>query len=223
MSDAKQALIVWGGWQGHTPKESADVFEKELTDAGYAVTVRDTLDAYLDAGLMRSLDLIVPIWTMGEISKQQWAALNQTVADGCGYAGFHGGIIDSFRNNTEYQFMTGGQWVAHPGNCEPTYEVYTVDHEHEITEGVDRFTLADTEQYYIHFDPGVHVLMATKIAHGLGDTGKYPVGVTMPFAWTRQWGKGRVFVACWGHTYKDFDVPEARDVVTRGMVWATRS
>ncbi len=219
---AKHALIVFGGWDGHTPRQSAEVFAPELENAGYQVTLRDTLDAYADHDLMGALDLIVPIWTMGEISKEQWAGLNKAVYDGCGLAGFHGGVIDSFRQNTEYQFMTGGQWVAHPGNSEPAYTVRTTDPDHEITRGIGSFDLADTEQYYVHTDPGNHVLMHAKVDHGLGDTSQYPVGVDMPFAWTRQWGQGRVFVACWGHTYKDFDVPEAKQIVTRGMIWASR-
>lgn len=217
-----KALIVHGGWDGHTPTESAHVFAPLLRDAGYDVELRETLDAYLDADLMASLDLIVPIWTMGEISKEQWKALHDTVHAGCGLAGFHGGIIDSFRNNSGYQFMTGGQFVGHPGNAEPTFDVYTVDRDHAITAGIDRFTLPHTEQYYMHVDPGVHVLMASRIEHGLGDTSTYPVGVEMPFAWTRAWGKGKVFVAAWGHTDADFDVPQAKEVVLRGMKWATR-
>lgn len=218
----KKALIVYGGWEGHTPKESAAVFEPELKSRGYDVEMRDSLDAYTDEALMQSADLIVPIWTMGEISKEQWQGLHETVHAGCGLAGFHGGIIDSFRNNNNYQMMTGGQFVGHPGNTQPTYEVYTVDKEHEITKGIDRFTLPQTEQYYMHVDPGVHVLMSSRIDHGLGDTTTYPVGVEMPYCWTRRWGRGRVFVAAWGHTYADFDVPEAKEIVLRGMEWATR-
>lgn len=216
------ALIVHGGWDGHTPQQSAALFEAELKQLGYDVTVRDTLDAYTEAELMSGLDLIVPIWTMGEISDEQWQGLRDTVYAGCGYAGFHGGIIDSFRGNNEYQFMTGGQFVGHPGNCEPTFDVVTADADHEITRGIPGFTLAGTEQYYVHVDPGVHVLMTSDITHGLGDTSTYPVGVTMPFAWTRPWGEGKVFVAAWGHTHEDFNVPEAKEIVLRGMQWATR-
>jgi uncharacterized protein len=218
----KKALIVYGGWDGHTPEQSAAVFEPELKKLGYDVEMRNSLDAYTDDALMQGLDLIVPIWTMGEISKEQWQGLHDTVHAGCGLAGFHGGIIDSFRQNNGYQMMTGGQFVGHPGNTEPTYDVYSVDKNHEITKGIDRFTLPQTEQYYMHVDPGVHVLMSSKIEHGLGDTATYPVGVEMPFCWTRNWGKGKVFVAAWGHTYADFDVPEAKEIVLRGMQWATK-
>ena len=65
---------------------------------------------------MMALSLVVPIWTMGTITKEQEAGLLAAVKSGVGIAGWHGGMGDSFRNNTEYQWMVGGQWVAHPGN-----------------------------------------------------------------------------------------------------------
>lgn len=219
---SKKALIVWGGWDGHTPRQSAELFAKELTDAGYDVTVRDTLDAYTQADAMPGYDVIVPIWTMGQISNEQWKGLSDAVKNGAGVAGFHGGIIDSFRNNTEYQWMTGGQWVAHPGNCIPRYRVQIRDTGHPITRGLSDFDLVDTEQYYVHTDPGNHVLTTTTFSGEHGDTTLYSGGTVMPYAWTKHWGKGKVFVACWGHTFKDFDVPEAREIVKRGIVWASR-
>jgi len=112
----RKALIVWGGWDGHQPREVAEIFEKQLTDHGFEVEVSDTLDAYLDGEKLKSLDLIVPVWTMGQITRDQERNLLEAVKGGVGLGGCHGGMCDSFRNNTEYQFMTGGQWVAHPGN-----------------------------------------------------------------------------------------------------------
>ena len=220
---SRNALIVWGGWDGHTPKESADVFVPLLKERDFDVTVSDTLDSYLDEKLMESLHLIVPIWTMGEISKEQWQGLDKAVQSGVGLAGFHGGMIDAFRNNTQYQWMTGAQWVSHPGNCIPHYVVEVLDPNHEITRGIDGFELTDTEQYYCHIDPGVDVLCTTTFEGAYGDPSLYRVGTVMPYAWTKTWGRARVFGASWGHTYKDFDVPEARESVLRGMCWAAKA
>lgn len=219
---AKHALIVWGGWEGHTPRRSAELFAKLLEADGYTVTVSDTLDSYLDAGLMARADLIVPIWTMGEITDGQWRGLDQAVRGGAGIAGFHGGMIDSFRMNTEYQWMTGAQWVSHPGNCDASYTVNIADTNDEITRGLKPFELKLTEQYYCHFDPSVHVLCTTTFTGDFGDATLYKKGAVMPYAWTKAWGNGRVFGACWGHTYKDFGEPTAREIVRRGMHWASR-
>jgi type 1 glutamine amidotransferase len=218
----KKAIIVQGGWDGHTPKESAALFEKELKAKGYDVTVHDSMDVYTDTELMATVDLIVPIWTMGQITNEQWQGLDKAVAAGTGIAGFHGGIIDSFRNNCDYQWMTGGQWVAHPGNCIPEYEVNIVDGDHPITQGIQDFKLTNTEQYYVHVDPANRVLATTTFEAGKGDITRYQVGTVLPYAWIKQWGKGKVFVACWGHTFKDFDCKEALEITLRGMQWATR-
>lgn len=224
MSDTKrkQALIVFGGWDGHTPKESAEVFAPLLDAAGYDVHMKDTLDAYLDADLLGTLDLIVPIWTMDKISGEQWDGLSKAVQSGVGLAGFHGGMIDAFRENTEYQWMTGAQWVAHPGGCIERHTVYLEDDGHPITAGLDDFVLRDTEQYYCHHDPGNHVLATTVFDQGHENPSLYTQNAVLPYAWTKTWGKARVFGACWGHTDKDFDVPEAKEIVRRGMLWASR-
>ena len=218
----RKALVVWGGWKGHTPEESVNVFIPWMKEQGFEVEVSTTLDAYLDEAKMKGYALIVPCWTMGQITKEQRKGLCDAVAAGAGLVGWHGGIIDSFRNDTEYQFMTGGQWVAHPGNCVPSFLVNVVDKQHEITRGIPDFELTNSEQYYIHYDPGVQVLCTSTLSGQYGDNTRYKAGTVMPFAYTRQWGQGRVFVACWGHTFKDFDVPQAKEIVQRAMLWAAR-
>ena len=217
---SKTALIAWGGWDGHTPDESSALFERELTDAGFTVTREQGASAYDDGERLKSFDLIVQVITMGKISNEQWKHLDLAVKGGTGFAGFHGGAIDSFRENTEYQWMTGGQWVSHPGNCDPSYAVRIVDHDHAITKGLEDFTLPHTEQYYCHIDPGVHVLCHTVFTGEHGDASLYEPGTAMPYAWTKKWGKGKVFIAAWGHTFRDFDVPEAKEIVVRGCRWA---
>ena len=216
---AKKALIVWGGWDGHTPKQSADVFAPELEAEGFEVKVSDTMDTYKDADYMQSLDVVVPIWTMGQIDAEQEKGLIDAVLGGVGLAGFHGGVIDAFRNNTQYQFMTGGQWVAHPGGCIPTYKVVTKDKKHPITKGVAEFDLPNTEQYYVHVDPGNHVLCETTFT---GEHCAWIDGVIMPVVWKRMWGKGRVFYTSLAHVAADVEVPEVQEIIRRGMLWASK-
>jgi len=219
---AKKALFVWGGWDGHTPKQSADVFAPFLQQHGDEVEMSNTLDSYLDSRKMGELDLVVPTWTMGQITRDQEKGLLEAVRNGVGCAGWHGCLCDSFRNNVEYQWMTGGQWVAHPGGCIPSYRVNIVDRKHPVTKGIGDFDLPNTEQYYLHVDPGVHVLATTTFEGKHGPTALYRAGTVMPYAWTKTWGKGKVFYAAWGHTDKDFDVPAAKEIVQRGLLWASR-
>jgi type 1 glutamine amidotransferase len=213
----KSALLVWGGWMGHEPNLCVDIFAPFLEENGYQVEVSDTLDSYLNKDKMMSLDLIVPVWTMGTITNDQERGLLEAVKSGVGIAGWHGGMADSFRNNVEYQFMVGGQWVAHPGGV-IDYEVNIINHEDPITAGLNDFRM-HSEQYYMHVDPSNEVLATTTFN---GDHAYWIDGVVMPVVWKRRYGQGKVFYASVGHVAKDFDVPEAREIVKRGMLWASK-
>ncbi len=213
----KRAMITWGGWEGHEPSICAQIFSAVLRDEGYEVEVYDTLDIYLDAEKMASYDLITPIWTMSTISKEQEAGLLETIKAGTGLAGWHGGMADSFRNSVNYQWMVGGQWVAHPGNI-IDYTVNIVDHDDPITAGLNDFQM-HSEQYYMHVDPSNQVLATTTFS---GEYAPWIEGTVMPVVWKRRFGAGKVFYSSLGHVAKDFDVPEAKEIVRRGMLWATR-
>jgi uncharacterized protein len=216
-SRRKAALIVWGGWSGHTPKECADLFAPWLDSKGFRVTVSDTLDIYLDKRRMRGFDLIVPIWTMGEISREQWTGLKEAVLNGAAVAGWHGGMCDSFRQNTEYQFMTGGQWVAHPGGI-IRYKVNVTDHKDPITRGLNDFWMK-SEQYYMHVDPGNEVLATTTFSGRHGGV-SWIKGTVMPVVWKRRYGASRIFYTSLGHVADDFKVPEVLEIAQRGILWA---
>ena len=213
----KKALIVWGGWAGHEPKQCADLFAPILQDMGFAVEVADTLDVYLDRAKMQALSLIVPIWTMGVISPEQEKGLLDAVMGGVGIAGWHGGMGDSFRNNPAYQWLVGGQWVAHPDNI-IEYEVNIINHEDPITQGMADFKVK-SEQYYLHVDPSNEVL-ATTTFHPT--SAPWVDGCVMPVVWKRRWGQGRVFYSSLGHVAADFNVPEVLEIQKRGMRWASR-
>ena len=86
----KRALMTWGGWPGHEPEQCVHLFAPYLRAQGYDVTVSDTLETYLDAAFMRSLDLIVPVWTQSAINREQLAGLLGAVASGVGIAGWRG-------------------------------------------------------------------------------------------------------------------------------------
>jgi uncharacterized protein len=213
----KSMLFVWGGWEGHAPKPSIDVFVPLMRSAGYEVEIRDSLDIYLNADRMRSYDLICQAWTMGSITDDQVQGLLSAIERGAGFAGWHGGIADSFRNCCDYQFMVGGQWVAHPGNI-IDYRVNITNHNDPITAGLSDFDM-HSEQYYLHTDPSNEVLATTTFS---GEYTPWIEGTVMPVVWKRRWGAGRVFYCSLGHAPADFDVYEAREIIRRGLLWAAR-
>ena len=210
-----RALFVHGGWEGHQPQETAELFAGLVTDQGVAVELTDDLDVFAAAHL-RTYDLVVPVVTMGELTPEQESGLTGAVRGGVGIAGWHGGMVDAFRSSTAYQFMTGAQFVAHPGGF-VTYDV-DVTSEHEVVRGLGTFSVT-TEQYYLHVDPALDVHATTTFS---GEHAEETAGVVMPVVWTRRFGAGRVFHCAIGHHLPDFDVPETREIIRRGLLWAAR-
>ncbi|MCA9966189.1 MAG: ThuA domain-containing protein [Anaerolineales bacterium] len=211
----KKALMVWGGWSGHEPEACVNIFAPLLREAGFEVEIADTLDVCLDVAKMAALDLVVPIWTMGTITHEQEKGLLTAVRNGVNLGGWHGGTADAFRNNVDYQWMIGGQWVAHPGNI-IDYRVNIGSHDDPITAGLSDFAM-HSEQYYMHVDPSNEVLATTTFG---GEYAPWIAGTVMPVVWKRMFGKGRIFYSSLGHVAKDFDVPEAREIQRRGLLWA---
>jgi type 1 glutamine amidotransferase len=215
-----KALIVSGGWDGHQPEAVAKVLESALLAEGFDVELADTLDAFKDLDKLMTLSLIVPNWTMGKIHSDQCTPVLKAVAAGVGLAGCHGGMCDAFRDHTDWQFLTGGQWVAHPGDDCLKYTVRITDKSHEITAGLEDFNVA-TEQYYLHVDPAVRVLASTTFP--VADGPHVPNGkVDMPVLWTKLYGKGRVFYDALGHTAKVVASEPNLTIMRRGFRWAAR-
>lgn len=217
----KKALVVWGGWEGHDPERVGQILAKALRENGFEVEVSNTLDSFCDGAKLATLSLIVPVWTFGNLKPEQVGPLVEAVKGGVGIAGCHGGMCDAFRVETEYQFMTGGQWVAHPGNDTVTYRVRITDRQHWITQGIEDFDVT-SEQYYMHVDPAIKVLAVTEFP--VADGPHVPNGrVDMPVAWTKFYGAGRVFYCSLGHNGDVVAMPPVLKLMTRGLLWAAKA
>ncbi|HHW24954.1 MAG TPA: hypothetical protein GXX22_05805 [Clostridiales bacterium] len=215
----KKALIFWGGWDGHTPELVSKRFARILENEGFEVRVENNMDCLDDFDYLLSLDLIIPCWTGGMIKWHHTRNIARAVGKGVGMAGCHGGMCDAFRTDTEWQFMTGGQWVSHPGGDGVEYTVHIVPSSSPITEGLSDFVVR-SEQYYMHVDPAVEVLATTRFP----TVNYYHISnkpVDMPVAWTKYWGLGRIFYLSLGHQDSVFDqAPTAQELMRRGMLWA---
>ena len=214
----KKCLIVRGGWDGHQPVEVSERFKRILEAEGFSVEISETLDSFSDEEKLKSLHLIIPVWTMGEIPHEYVAAVSNAVASGVGIAGCHGGMCDAFRNDVLWQFMTGGNWVAHPGGADVEFEVNISNSSSPLTAEIEDFKVT-SEQYYLHVDPSVEVLATTtfptvKWYHSTNGV------VQVPVVWTKKWGHGRVYYNALGHQDNIFDIPEAGELMKRGLLWA---
>ena len=214
------ALITWGGWPGHEPDKVASLFREMLENEGMAVTLTDSLACFDEAEDLRGYDLIVPVWTMSELSREAAINVSEAVSRGTGIAGCHGGMCDAFRSNVLWQCITGANWVSHPGGDGVNYTVEIIDPENELVAGIGNFEVT-SEQYYLHVDPANHVLATTRFPtvtwyHS-------PNGpVDMPVAWTRRWGLGRVYYKSLGHKANVIASGAPYEMLRRGLVWAAK-
>jgi uncharacterized protein len=244
----KRALIVRGGWEGHDPVGVSKAFGEILGEEGFQVEISDTLDAFSQREALRSTSLIIPHWTMGAITKEQLEPVLDAVARGAGLAGVHGGMCDAFHDSVDWHFMTGGQWVAHPGGQSVRFTVELKKGSSEIVEGIDDFSVT-SEQYYLHVDPAVKVLGTTRFPAGKGPfvtegsavldasgfgnwnfeahtaaDGPHVTNdaVDMPVIWTKRFGRGRVFYCSVGHNALEVRTEPLRTIIKRGFLWASR-
>lgn len=228
-----RALVVRGGWDGHKPVESTDLFLPFLEERGYDVRVEESTAVYADADAMAQTDLILQSVTMSTIEPEELKGLIAAVRAGTGLAGWHGGIADSFRNSSDYLQLVGGQFATHPskepgevvGDASDNYLPYTVEitelgRTHPITAGIDDFAL-ETEQYWVLHDDLNDVLATT--THPVRPWHPWHRPITSPAVWTRQWGEGRIFVATPGHSPDVLQDENVRTIIERGLVWATRT
>ncbi|MCU1677781.1 MAG: hypothetical protein JWM93_2539 [Frankiales bacterium] len=217
MGARRLALVVRGGWAGHSPVECTDLFVPFLRRRFDTVTVVDRLDVYADPDALRDVALIVQCWSDGTLTAQEQHGLCSAVRRGAGFAGWHGGVVATMRGNLEYSFLVGGQFVAHPGGFVP----YRVDiaSDHPVVAGLQGFDV-ETEQYFCHLDPTVDVHATTTFtgAHAAPET----AGAVMPVVWTKPYGEGRVFVSTLGHYPRDLEQPQTRTITERGLLWAAR-
>ena len=222
MSD-RRALIVWGGWDGHEPKAVSELFNEILVAEGFDVVMSDKLESFLDAELVSSLSLIVPVWTMGEIKGDHVSSVWKAVAEnGVGLAGVHGGMCDAFRSNTEWQFITGSQFVAHPGNDGTPYTInINTANQHPITDGISDFPVS-SEQYYLHVDPGVNVLATTDFPNPAAPGPHIGNPSKMPQIYTKTFGAGRVFYNALGHNRAVLEEESCKEITRRGFLWAAK-
>jgi uncharacterized protein len=217
-SSPKKALIMQGGWTGHQPVECAELTAEKLGARGFTVEIVDDQTVLDDPARLSLLDLFIPLWTCGTLTPERETNLVNAVSSGVGIAGFHGGMCDAFRGSINYQWMTGGQFLAHPDNIKD-YLIRIVNHEDPITRGIPDFKVR-SEQYYMLVDPRNEVLAVT--THQ-SVSAPWTNGVEMPFVWKKVHGAGRVFFSACGHVASEFtDFPEQLEITLRGMSWAAR-
>ena len=232
MSNTRNALVVRGGWDGHQPTEATDLFIPHLEANGFSVRIEEGPKIYADPEYMATVDLVVQCNTMTTIERDEFEGLRAAIEAGTGLAGWHGGIADSYRNNSDYLHLIGGQFACHPGkhpeervgDATDNFLNYRIEMlpaaaGHPITAGIGDFELT-TEQYWVLTDDYIDVLATTTLPAREWDAWTRPV--TAPAIWTRHWGAGKIFVATPGHSVEVLQDKNVKTIIERGMLWASR-
>ena len=214
-------LIIYGGWEGHSPKEISHYFAKILTENKHQVTFSDSLFVLEDEPTLTAYDLIIMNWTRGELPDESVTNIQRAVAQGVGLAGIHGGLTSAFQSSKQWQFLTGGLFVDHPGGVEQQYTVQITDRTHPIMKDINDFSL-QSEQYYLLVDPAIHILATTEFAASDHPNAMNERPIPLPVAWTKRWGKGKIFYHSIGHDLVTCQFPEVERMTMQGFEWAMR-
>lgn len=208
-----KALIFWGGWDGHTPEQTAAYLASGLQGRGWETELVNSTEPLADTERLATYDVVVPVWTMGEMQPEEMAGLSAAVKAGVGLAGIHN-MSDAFRKELTYQWMVGGQFVGHPHVGD--YTVTLTSETSPITADLPDSFVYNSEQYYMLVDPGVRVLADTLYRHD-GHVVRHPA------IWTKSWGAGRVFYSALGHATQELhDYPDVYEMSLHGIEWAAR-
>ena len=227
----KKAIFVRGGRPAHQPVETTEHFRGFLEAQGYEISVSDSPAIYADAEFMASVDLIIQC-IESEIDEASVQGLTQAVENGTGLIGWHGGVLVGFTQSEPNYQLIGAKFVAHPGKpagerignesdffIQHKIEFTSLGKEDEITRGFSDIEL-ETEQYWLLADSYMKVLATTTQSAHHSDPWKTPV--TSPAIWSRQWGKGRIFICSPGHNLKVVSHPSITRIIQNGAIWATR-
>ena len=214
----KNVLVIYQLDPYHQPKLFVEKVSKWLETQKANTIVSNNLNTYSNKKLMDSIDLVIQTVTMGKLTSAQEKGLTNAIKSGTGIAGSHGGLGDSFRENTLYQFMIGGQFVRHPRG-KVKYTVKFTSPKTYLTKGIKNFEI-NSEQYYMHIDPSINILALTKFS---GQQYSWIKDTEMPVCWNKFFGEGKVFYLSVGHSPDNFDIPEVWELLTRGFKWASKS
>ena len=231
----RQKLLVIGevkGYQHDSVSHAMSSLERwgketDLWDA-YLRTDTQLITKTKLQGNAKNLDYFdaVAFYTTGELplDDQQKADLLSFVRDdGKGFIAMHS-AGDTFYKWPEYGELVGGWFDAHPWN---TFHapIIVEDRDSNMTRHLPKEMVIHDEiyQYKNWSRDKVRVLMRldeTKI--DLNNKNVRRPDKDFAVAWTKPFGKGRVFSTTLGHREEVYDMPEIRKMFVEAVKWAMR-
>jgi uncharacterized protein len=164
----------------------------------------------------------VIFYTTGELplDEARKRALMEFVRGGRGFVGIHS-ATDTFYQWPEYLELIGGYFDGHPWHQEVTVRVE--DRGHPATAHLpEKFTLRDEIYQFRSWSRGrVHVLLSLDPASvDLTKPGVKRADRDFALAWTREYGRGRMFYTALGHEPDVWRDPRFQQHLVGGIRWA---
>jgi type 1 glutamine amidotransferase len=166
----------------------------------------------------------VVFYTTGElpISDEQKAALLDFIKSGKALVGIHS-ATDTFYKWAEYGELIGGYFDGHPWHQEVTIRVE--DRKHPATKHLgESFKITDEIYQFKNYSRGrVQVLLSLDpTSVDLTKKGVNRTDKDFANAWTRSYGKGRVFYTALGHREEVWKDERFQQHLVGGLRWAAR-
>lgn len=174
-------------------------------------TVASRPEILEDFDLNKKYDLILAYHQEAytKLTPKQRDGMMHFVRSGGPWLGMHS-AADSFKNDPDFIRMVGGKFKTHPPFGE--MHVQRVIGDHFILEGIEDFTTRD-EFYYLS-DCNLGDKNILLVGKGPND------GKTRPVAWTKTYGRGKVFYTVLGHNVEAFENPHFQNLMHRAVLWA---
>ncbi len=220
-----QNLIITGGIF-HPFEESSAALSALLEEEGIQSDVVTDVDEGLQAlpdGPYAMVTINALRWGMMTADKYEpyraeWAyqmpaasreALSGFVNGGGSLLGLHTASI-CFDDWPGWQSLLGGQWVWGESHHPPPDEltVRPTEARHEVSAGVEAFTVIDEVYHALALEPDVVPLIEA-------DAGDGP----QPLAWAREVGRGRVVYDALGHDAASLEVPGHTRLIRQAARW----
>ena len=188
----------------------------------FNVTVTEDVSEFTIENLQRYDAMI--FYTSGELpmSGAQKAALLDFVRSGHGFIGIHS-ATDTFYKWPSYLELIGGYFDGHPWH--QTVKIQVADPSNSLVSFLGVSLEINDEIYQIRDfdDRGSHVLLRLdETSVDLTRAGVRQRSYGWPLAWTRSYGRGRVFYSALGHEEAVWRDSHYQRVLLNAILWTSR-
>lgn len=200
-----KVLVVTGG--GYHPFGTCGPILKETYEYGGLAkcTLVERDNAFRQS--LSGYDVIAIYTQGGKLGNEEENNLLSFVKNGGGLVGFHC-ASDSFVENAGYLSLLGSKFVTHgPGT--PNFPVEVSNKSHTLAGRLPKFNITD-EFYILELKDNPLDIFLTSPWQGK----------PQPMAYTRTFGKGRVFYTAMGHDERAFRNTSFKIMAVRGLLYA---